>query len=91
MRRAKYSGIIYKRRHTAFAVNLSMFYKLENILIDAPMIKAIVIIDVIYTNVLFVVFMLFVFVSTNMKHFYIPNVKPMLRNCYQIVNDKFNV
>jgi len=29
--------------------------------------------------------LLFVFVGTNMQRFFISNVKPMLRNCYQIV------
>ena len=36
------------------------------------------------------VFMLFVFVSTNMRTFEQTNVKPMLRNRYQIVKSKFN-
>jgi len=28
---------------------------------------------------------MFVFVSTNMQRFFVSNVKPMLRNCYQNV------
>ena len=45
-----------------------------------------------FFSLLFVVcvFMLFVFVSTNMRTFEQTNVKPMLRKRYQIVKSKFN-